>query len=82
MEQKGIQLTGDNNIIAYVITVLTLLEKVKKLDAKELDVFKNLLKDADFFGSTTDKVASSLPFTQWSADKDLEEYFGLLQSTK
>ncbi len=66
----------DSNIIAYATAILTFLEKVKKLDAKEQELFRSLLRDSKFFGGTTPEIARSLAFERWSVDRELEEYFG------
>ena len=67
-------LSADNNIIQYVSTLLTFLERAKKLDKEERKLFKKLLVDAKFFGPTDRDILHHLAVAEWPVDNELKEY--------
>ena len=69
-------LTGDSNIISFVMAVLDFLERVKKLDKEERALFIKLLEDSEFF-EASEKGNLEPYYSIWPVDKLLRDYFGV-----
>jgi hypothetical protein len=74
-------LTGDSNIISFVMTVLDLLERVEKLNNEKKDLFIKLLEDSEFF-EASEKGNLEPYYSIWPVDQLLRDHFKVKSKKK